>query len=129
MWGDYGMKPFWHKMSLWHSLLSSFQLHCSFVELQSSFQPILLESLFTNFQMQQHLIINVALFTTCRPFSGYWSVPAIEGEFEIRLARTTINSSDLSQINVGHITISRSSKGHSTSVRTWLSCSSPFLSY
>jgi len=21
MWGDYGMKPFWHKMSLWHSLL------------------------------------------------------------------------------------------------------------
>jgi len=25
----------------------------------------------------------IALFTTCRPFSGYWSVPAKDGEFNL----------------------------------------------
>jgi hypothetical protein len=26
----------------------------------------------------------IALFTTCRPFSGYWAVPAADGEFKSR---------------------------------------------
>jgi len=25
----------------------------------------------------------IAFFTTCKPFWGYWSVPAIDGEFEM----------------------------------------------
>lgn len=27
----------------------------------------------------------IALFTTCRPFSGYWAVPAADGEFKSRI--------------------------------------------